>query len=68
MGVALAPSVSWHGRFRENTVLVPVDDSPSITSYLIMDGTKHPSEAVALFRDYLLEAAKKMEGNLIYSE
>lgn len=68
MGVALAPSVSWHGRFRENTVLVPVDDSPSITSYLIMDGTKYPSEAVALFRDYLLEAAKEMEGNLIYSK
>ena len=65
MGVALAPAVSWKGRFRDNTVLVPVEDSPEITSYLILDGTKHPSAAVAAFRDYLLEFASTIEGNLI---
>ena len=65
MGVALAPSVSWKGRFRENTVLVPVEDSPEITSYLIMDGQKYPSAAVSKFRDFLLDAAKNTEGNMI---
>lgn len=43
MGVSLAPELSWKGRFRENTVLIPVEDSPVMTSYLIMDGKKYPT-------------------------
>lgn len=65
MGVALAPELSWKGRFRENTVLIPVENSPLITSYLIMDGKKYPTKAVAAFKDYLLEEAKAIEGNLV---
>lgn len=65
IGVSLAPEISWRGRFRENTVLVPVKNPPSITSYLIMDGKRHPSRALAVFRDFLIEEAKKVEGNLL---
>lgn len=65
MGVALAPELSWKGRFRENTALVQVEDSPLMTSYLIMDGKKYPTRAVSSFTDYLIEEAKKVEGNLV---
>lgn len=65
MGVALAPELSWKGRFRANTVLIPIDDAPIMSSYLIMDGQKYPSKAVSAFRDYLIEESRKLEGNLL---
>ncbi len=65
MGVSLVPEVSWRGRFRPNTVLVPVVNAPLVTSYLVMDGSRYPTRAVALFRDYLLAEARKYEGNLL---
>ena len=60
MGIALAPSISWHGRFRTNTVLVPVV-SPEIyiSSYLIWDDAHYESPAVLRFRDFLLADAKQ---------
>lgn len=64
MGVALAPELSWKGRFRENTVLIPIENAPIIKSYLIMDGKKYPTKAVAMFRDFLINEAKQIEGNL----
>ena len=53
MGIALAPSVSWKGRFRANTVLVPVD-SPEIyiSSFLIWDDARYESPAVRKFREF----------------
>lgn len=66
MGVSLAPSISWAGRFRENTRLIPVDDPPIVmTSYLIWDDRRYLPPAVKMFRDYLTEEAAKLEGNLI---
>jgi len=58
MGIALAPSVSWKGRFRENTVLVDIE-SPEIymSSYLIWDDTRYSSPAVQKFREFLIEEA-----------
>ena len=66
MGIALAPALSWQGRFRENTVLIPVND-PSIfvSSHLIWDNTRYLSPAVCKFRDYLLSEAQTLPGNLI---
>jgi DNA-binding transcriptional LysR family regulator len=59
MGVALAPSVSWAGRFRQNTVLVPIRDPEIfVTSHLIWDDTHYASPAVHRFREFLLEEAK----------
>ena len=64
MGIALAPAVSWHGRFRENTVLIPMDDPAlHVTSYLHWDEKSYLSPAVRKFRDYLLEEAARLDGN-----
>ena len=61
MGIALAPSISWKGRFRENTVLVPFEGSPIfVTSYLLWDDRRYLSAAARGFRDYLLNEAKKI--------
>lgn len=66
MGIALAPAVSWKGRFRKNTVLVPMEDPHlCVTSYLLWDDKRYLSPAVRKFRDYLLTEAKKLDNNLI---
>lgn len=66
MGVSLAPSISWAGRFRDNTRLIPVDDPPILmTSYLIWDDRRYLSPAVRLFKDYLTCEAGKIDGNLV---
>lgn len=65
MGVSLAPAISWAGRFRPNTRLLPVSDPPlQMTSYLIWDDKRYLSPAVRMFRDYMLEKAAQLEGNL----
>jgi len=66
MGVSLAPSISWAGRFRDNTRLIPVSDPPILmTSYLVWDDRRYLSPAVRLFKDYLMSEAGKIEGNLL---
>lgn len=64
MGVAPAPSVSWKGRFRENTVLVPFTEPLYVTSFLLWDDRRYMPPAVLAFRDFLLEEAKTIPGNL----
>ncbi len=68
MGVSLSPEISWRGRFRENTVLIPVVDSPKLSTYIVMDAKKYPSKAVATFRDFIIEEAREIEGNLVDEE
>lgn len=66
MGIALAPSVSWQGRFRSNTKLIPLEDPEIITtSYLLWDSRLYLSPAVKMFRDFLIDKARHLEGNLI---
>ena len=66
MGIALAPAVSWAGRFRDNTKVLPLrDENISTTSYLLWDDSRYISPACALFRDFLLQKAKELEGNLL---
>lgn len=66
MGIALAPSLSWKGRFRDNTVLIPVEDPPIVvSSYLIWDSTRYLSPAVCKFREFLLTEAQELPDNLI---
>lgn len=66
MGIALAPSISWKGRFRENTVLIPLEDPQlCVMSYLLWDAKRYLSPAVRKFREYLLVEAKKLENNLV---
>lgn len=66
MGISLAPAISWAGRFRSNTKLIPVSDPPlQMTSYLLWDDKRYLSSAVRTFRDYMLSQAALIEGNLI---
>jgi len=66
MGVALAPAVSWAGRFRENTVLLPLVDPPIYTtSYLLWDGERYLSPAVQKFKQFIIEEAKGIPDNLL---
>lgn len=66
MGIALAPALSWKGRFRENTVLIPMDEpNLCVTSYLLWDDRRYLAPAVRKFREYLLVEAGKLENNLI---
>ena len=66
MGISLAPAVSWAGRFRENTVLIPIID-PEIysMSYLSWDEQRWISPTVITFRSFLLQKAAQLPGNLI---
>lgn len=66
MGVALAPAVSWAGRFRNNTKVIPVTEPQmTTTSYLLWDDTRFISPALAKFRDFLLGESRKIPGNLL---
>ena len=65
MGFALAPALSWEGRFRQNTVLIPIDDPIiEVSSYLLWDQTRYLSPAVCKLREYLLTQAQMLPGNL----
>ena len=66
LGLALAPSVTWAGRFRENTRVIPVTDPDIITtSYLLYDSHRYLSPAVKAFRDFCSAESRKIEGNLL---
>ncbi len=66
MGVAIAPAISWAGRFRENTVLLNIRH-PSLTtlSHVSWNPGRFLSPAVSAFREYLLEEAGTVQGNLV---
>lgn len=67
MGIALAPALSWAGRFRTNTKVIPlVRPSLKTTSYVLWDENKYISPALSAFRDYLLEQAAELPGNLLH--
>lgn len=66
MGVALAPAVSWAGRFRQNTVLLPVVEPPIYTtSYLLWDGNRYLSPAVQKFKQFIINEAKNIPDNML---
>lgn len=66
MGIALAPAISWAGRFRTNTKVIPLSHPSLITtSYLLWDERKYSSPALRAFRDFLLEEASALPGNLL---
>lgn len=69
LGVTLGLEISWAGRFRVNTRVIPMDDPPLYAcSYLLWDDQRYLPPAVELFRDYLLQEAKKLRGNMLYQE
>lgn len=69
MGIALALSLSWEGRFRSNTQIVPIVDPPvQSTSFLIWDDRHFSAPAVVEFRRFLIEQANQLPGNLLREE
>jgi len=68
MGIAISPAVSWAGRFRENTCLIPIIDPEIVnTSYLLWNDKKYQSPAMQQFRDCLRVQSKLIEGNMLVS-
>lgn len=68
MGVALVPSVSWGGRFRENTVLIPISNPKMrLTTYLVWDNRRFQSPASIAFRKFIMNEAKDLPGNILFS-
>ena len=66
MGISLAPSVSWAGRFRANTKLIEVVEPEIITtSYLLYDSHIQARPSIVAFRDFVAAESKKIEGNLL---
>jgi len=69
MGVALAPELSWTGRFRSNTVLLPISDPPIFTtSYLLWDGNRFLPPAVQKFKQFILNQAAGIPGNILENQ
>lgn len=62
LGIAIAPEISWKGRFRSNTRLVPFEEEDmQISSYILWNKNRYMNLAVNKFIDYLLEKAKELK-------
>ena len=61
LGIAVTPEISWRGRFRENTKLIPFEEKDMrVCSYILWNGKRYISPATKLFIDYLCEEVKKL--------
>lgn len=67
-GVAIAPTISWKGRFRTNTVIVPIIPKIYATSYIVWNDRKYAAPCVIAFRNFIIREAKKIDGNLAQGE
>lgn len=69
MGVSLVPSVSWAGRFRDNTKLIPIKNCKLITSsYLLINKNKIEHPILKAFCKYIISQAHSIKENLIYNK
>ena len=60
LGIAVAPEISWRGRFRANTCLIPFEEPDMrVCSYILFNKNRYLSKAATTFMDYLLEEARK---------
>lgn len=61
LGIAVTPEISWRGRFRENTKLVPFEEEDMrVCSYILWNRNRFMSTATRKFMEYLLEEAAKL--------
>lgn len=61
LGVAVTPEISWKGRFRDNTKLIPFEEEDMrVCSYILWNGKRYVSPATKMFIDYLCEEVKKL--------
>lgn len=61
LGIAVTPEISWRGRFRDNTKLIPFEeDDMRVCSYILWNRNRYMSTATKKFMEYLLEEAAKL--------
>ena len=61
LGVAVTPEISWRGRFRDNTKLIPFEEEDMrVCSYILWNSKRYMSPAAKMFMEYLQEEAKKL--------
>ncbi len=66
MGITIAPSISWAGRFRANTKLIEIDDPILFsTTRLFWNDKNYQSRTATAFRQFLQTEALKLKDNLI---
>lgn len=61
IGIAVAPEISWKGRFRSNTKLIPFEEEDMrVCSYILWNQNRYMPTAVKLFMEYLVEEAEQL--------
>ena len=61
LGIAVTPEISWKGRFRHNTKLIPFEEEDMrVCSYILWNSKRYMSPATRTFIDYLSEEVKKL--------
>ena len=66
MGISLVPSVSWSGRFRDNTKLIPVKGyEMTATSYLLINKNRLLHPVLKDFCDFITSKAHSIPENLL---
>ena len=61
IGIAVSPEISWRGRFRDNTKLIPFEEEDMrVHSYILWNSKRYLAPATKLFIDYLCEEANKL--------
>lgn len=61
LGIAVTPEISWKGRFRENTKLIPFEEEDMrVRSYILWNGKGYMTPAAKTFIEYLIEEAQKL--------
>ena len=61
LGIAVTPEISWRGRFRDNTKLIPFEEEDMrVCSYILWNSKRYMSPATKMFIEYLTEEAKKL--------
>ena len=61
LGIAVTPEISWRGRFRENTKLIPFEeDDMRVCSYILWNSKRYMAPATKIFMEYLIEEAEKL--------
>lgn len=61
LGIAVTPEISWRGRFRDNTKLIPFEEEDMrVCSYILWNNKRYMSTAAKKFMEHLVEEAKKL--------
>ena len=61
LGIAVTPEISWRGRFRDNTKLIPFEEEDMrVRSYILWNSKRYMSPATRMFIEYLSAEVNKL--------